>query len=116
MAENEDMQQQAKPLLTYEAHSVEFLFRHLQQHIRHFLRFSQVAAWKIIFCLLLTPLAIYVSYFLFFAPGHSFPYEMTNFLELSLTEREQLFSQWSELFEKTYADVDTQATKMAVFF
>jgi len=117
MDENEDMQQQTKPLLTYDAHNVEFLFRHFQQHIRHFLRCSQVAAWKIIFCLLLTPLAIYVSYFLFYAPGlQPFPYEMTNFLELSLTEREQLFSQWSEMFEKTYANVDIQATKMAVFF
>lgn len=114
---NEEMQQQSKPLLTYDVNSVEFVFRHFQQHLRHLLRCTHDAAWKIIFCLILTPIAIYISYVWLYAPGLSpFPHEMTNFLELSLTEREQLFSQWSEMFEKTYASVDIQATKMATFF
>jgi len=113
--DQEDMQQQKKPLLTYGTGS-ELLLRHIQQHVRHLLRCTHDSVWKIIFCLVLTPICIYASYLFLNTGGQPFPFEMTTFLELTLTEREELFSKWTESFGKTYESVEIEAAKMAVFF
>lgn len=112
----EQMQQQKKPLLTYGS-GQELVYRQLSAHLRHLLRCTHDAVWKIIFCIVLTPITIYVSYVCFATQGGApFPYEMTNFLELSLSQREDLFAQWADTFGKSYETVDIQAAKMAVFF
>lgn len=111
------MQQQKKPLLTYRSGTnVEFVYRQVQQHVRHLLRCTHDAVWKIIFCVILTPITIYISYLWLATGANPFPYEMANFLDLTLIEREELFTQWADKFSKSYASVDIQATKMNVFF
>lgn len=113
--ECEDMQQQQKPLLTYATGS-ELLIRQVRSHVRHFFRYTQDAVWKIIFCLVVLPPLIYLSYLWLSTSADPFPYEMTNFLEMTLAEREDLFSQWTDKFEKSYASVEEETMKMNVFF
>jgi len=94
----------------------EIVYRHFQQQIRHILLCTNDAICKIILCTTLTPLIIYLSYFWLTLQTNSFPYNMTNFLEMTLDERVHLFDQWTDTFGKTYASVDFQEKKMAVFF
>lgn len=115
---HEVMEQQNKPLLSYGSQvSVEFFYRQIHSHVRYLLYCTQTAIWKIIFCLLLTPIAIYLSFTIFStAMQNPFPYEMLDFMELSLAQREELFFRWTEEFGKTYESVDIQVAKMNVFF
>lgn len=112
----EHMQQQKRPLLAYGS-GQELAFRQLSAHLRHVARCTHEAVWKMIFCVVLTPIAIYVSYvWLQLQARAPFPYEMTSFLDLTMSDREELFAQWQDTFGKTYETVDIQAAKMAVFF
>lgn len=115
-SDEEDMEQQKKPLLTYRS-DVDLVYSQVQQHLRYFLYFTQNAVWKILFCLVLTPIAVYLSYLYFTtAVIDTFPYEMTNFLELTMAAKEQLFFDWMDEFGKTYESVDIQMEKMNTFF
>lgn len=113
------MEAQKKPLLTYNGEADDSFVQHIrqvQQHIRYFYYCTKNSLWKLVFCCLLTPVVLYLTYYFFTTVITTpFPDEMRNFFELNPMQQEDLFFDWKKEFDKTYETVEEQIEAMEIF-